>query len=96
MRERDVQRDVVAFYRKLGCFVYVLSQGRPTRQTPGLPDLYVQTHTSAWWHESKTPAGKLRAAQVDFADREMRAGGDVVVGGLSAAQTYAKALGLVA
>jgi len=92
--ERDVQRDVVAFYRTIGCSVYVFSQGRKTRQTPGIPDLYVQYKGKRWWHESKTEAGRLSAAQVEFAGRELDAGGDVIVGGLKAAQTYTRALGI--
>lgn len=69
-RETDVQRAVTQFFRKAGCHVYSLAQGRKTRQTPGLPDLYV-IHPSygAWWFECKVPGGKLSAAQAKFADQ---------------------------
>lgn len=39
--EADIQQNVKAAYERLGCFVANFSQGRKTRQTPGIPDLYV-------------------------------------------------------
>jgi len=41
--ERDIQRDVVELYERLGCIVKPTSGGRRrgTRNAPGLPDLYV-------------------------------------------------------
>jgi hypothetical protein len=63
MRETDVQRAVVGFYRQVGGVVYDLAQGyRPggrrhgtTRQTKGLPDLWVFfPHLGlVLWHEVK-------------------------------------------
>lgn len=64
-REAQVQQRVVAIYRAAGASVCNLAQGfRPggrrhgtTRQTKGLPDLYVflPRRGLAWWHEVKAP-----------------------------------------
>lgn len=60
-----VQQRVVAIYRAAGASVCNLAQGyRPgghrhgtTRQTKGLPDLYIflPRRRLAWWHEVKAP-----------------------------------------
>lgn len=78
--ERDVQRRVVAVYRTVGCIVWSLSQGyRPggprhatTRQSKGLPDLYVMCPVRdgirrlVFWHEVKRPGGKQTPEQMHF------------------------------
>lgn len=65
-REAMVQARIMAIYRAAGCTVMNLAQGyRPggrrhgtTRQSKGLPDLYVflPRKSIAWWHEVKAPA----------------------------------------
>ncbi|WP_425155502.1 VRR-NUC domain-containing protein [Candidatus Palauibacter sp.] len=72
-RERDVQRRIVALARTLGFFVSDLSQGyRPggrrhstTRQTPGVPDLYLAHPERRFriWVEVKGPKGNLSEKQ---------------------------------
>jgi hypothetical protein len=88
--EREVQRRVVALYRTVGCAVYSLSQGyRPggprhatTRQSKGLPDLYVFPPTGApWWHETKRAGGKQSPEQVGFQVRCDVGVTDYILGG---------------
>ena len=88
-RERDVQRAVVAFYRRVGCSVYATSQSRPSRIAEGLPDLYVLHVTrGGWWHEVKAPGGKLSPAQRRFAARCEECCVPHVVGDLDAARAF--------
>lgn len=102
--EREVQRRVVALYKSAGCTVYSLSQGyRPggaghgtTRQTKGLPDLYVfpPSHhavrgVSPWWHEVKRPGGKQTPEQREFEDLCFNTlAVDYVLGGYREALAY--------
>jgi hypothetical protein len=92
--EKEIQREVVNTYTALGCKVYNLSQARATKQTPGLPDLWVVCLRSgwsrqgkvAWWHETKTPTGKQSEDQREF-QRECKACHVVyVLGGILAAE----------
>lgn len=64
------QRSIVRYYRKAGCVVYILSQPRMTKQTSGLPDLWVfhPSTNRGWWFETKTPEGTLSDAQRTFAE----------------------------
>lgn len=85
--EKSEQSEVMKLYRAYGCKVYNLSQPRATKQTPGLPDLWVVRRMHAWWHETKRPiSGKPSSAQVDFR-RECKVA-DVwyTIGGLVAAR----------
>ena len=74
MTERQIQREIVAFLRQIGCSVWDTSQGYRrdpggTRMTPGLPDLYVIEGPQSWtWVEVKGEKGKLSPAQQVFAD----------------------------
>ena len=87
--ERDVQRAVVAFYRRVGCSVYATSQGRASRIAEGLPDLYVMHVTrGGWWHEVKALGGKLSPPQRRFAVRCEECCVPHVVGGLDAARAF--------
>jgi len=88
--EKEVQRRVVALYKSAGCFVYVLSQGYRherggTRQTKGLPDLYVFPPGCSlalpWWHEVKRPGGKPSPEQVEFNARCEARGVYCLIGG---------------
>ena len=53
----------------LGFKVYDFSQDRPTRQTPGIADLYILGHGRAIWIELKSAKGKLRPSQEEFRDQ---------------------------
>ena len=96
MTEKQVQRDVVKLYRKVGCEVVIFSQPRKTMQTPGIPDLrvYLVRKGLAWWHETKTPKGKQRLAQGDFQDRAEQCGETYVMGGLEAAIAQLRKVGV--
>lgn len=50
----------------LGFKVYDLSQDRPTRQTPGVADLYVCGYGRCTWGEMKKADGVQSAEQVAF------------------------------
>lgn len=97
MRESQVQRDVKRAYEKAGCFVAVFSQGRKTRQTPGIPDLliFVPGRFLPWWHETKAPGGKQSPAQVTWQARCETVGMSYVLGGLPEALAHLKLVGLM-
>ena len=90
--EKSEQSEVMKLYRAYGCNVYNLSQPRATKQTPGIPDLWVVRRAgeflgTAWWHETKRPvSGKPSSAQVEFRE-ECEASGIVYrMGGLAVAR----------
>lgn len=74
--ERAVQQRVVAIFAAFGGIVYNLAQGfRPggrrhgtTRQTKGLPDLWIffPARGRGAWFEVKRPGAELRAEQETF------------------------------
>lgn len=81
MRESQVSREVQRFLKMIGGEVYTLEQGYRkerggTRQTPGLPDLFVMFPADkVWtWAELKGPKGKLTVAQSGFRMACMEAG----------------------
>lgn len=83
------QKRVIAVYRAKGWKVYVHSQGRITRQTPGYPDLTIFTQTGLFFHETKAQRGKLSAAQLEFQSRCVAARIVYLVGGEKEAQRHA-------
>jgi len=92
--EKSEQSEVMKLYRAYGCHVYNLSQARATKQTPGLPDLWVTRGEHAWWHETKRPvSGKPSPAQEVFAQECLAAGIVHVLGGLSVARLRLLAIG---
>jgi hypothetical protein len=69
-REIDIQYEIRTFLEALGVACYSLSQGRHTRQSAGLPDLWVMhPKLGGVWLEIKAPNGRRSAAQTVFADR---------------------------
>lgn len=82
-RESDVKRQVFALLRGLGCHIEDLSQYRPSRIAPGLPDAYVWLPFGKppCWFEAKAPHGKQRPEQRAFQQRCERAGVGYVLGG---------------
>ncbi len=70
--EKEVQSAVCSLLRSLGYHVSDMSQDRPTRQTEGIPDLYVMGHGRATWAEMKRPSkrgakdGGLSPAQIEW------------------------------
>lgn len=95
-REKETQAAVVKLFRAFGCRVYNLSQARRTKQTPGLPDLWV-VHVArglAWWWETKRPdGGRLSSAQLDFRMECAMADVPHGVGSLADAEDFLIALG---
>ena len=85
--EKSEQAEVVKLYRAYGCHVYNLSQARASKQTPGLPDLYVFRPPHAWWHETKRPiSGHPSPAQKVFNDECFASFVNHTIGGLAAAR----------
>lgn len=97
--EKQIQADVIKLYRAHGCVVFNLSQARATKQTPGIGDLYVfwpeyrGLGPTVWWHETKTPAGKLRPDQREFQQLCEECLVGHVVGGVAAAEYKLRAIG---
>ena len=96
-RETDVQYEITSFLEALGAAVYRLSQGRATRQSAGLADLYVlHPKLGGVWLEIKAPSGKPSSAQMVFGDRCRRAGVTyLVVSSLEAIRHLCEDAGLI-
>lgn len=78
--EAEVQLAIRRAAELLGYEAFDLSQGRPTRQTVGLPDLYLRGHGRRVWIECKRPhGGKLSEAQHRFVASELANGGEAIV-----------------
>ncbi|GJG88706.1 hypothetical protein tb265_38870 [Gemmatimonadetes bacterium T265] len=95
--EKATQHDVVKVFRALKGEVYVLSQARAAKQTPGLPDLWVAwpARGVAGWFETKRPkGGRLSDEQVAFAAQCLAAGVAYGVGSRKDAEAWVIALGL--
>lgn len=102
MLEKDVQKQVVALYVSVGCHVWPTSQrahraGRGARPKAGLPDLVVmRLGLGTFFHEVKTPTGRLEASQQGFIRAAVSCDVPVVVGGYHEALAFLKAQGMVA
>ena len=69
-RELEIQYEIRSFLEALGVAVYSLSQGRKTRQSAGLPDLWIMhPKIGGCWIEVKALHGKPSGAQIVFGDR---------------------------
>lgn len=94
--EKDVQQRVRKLYEAAGAVVYNLSQARASKQTPGLPDLWV-FHVAAdasWWHETKRPGGDRTEAQEQFKERCRLTHTKYTCGGVDAARQMLTRLGI--
>ena len=98
LRETDVQWAVRELLESLGFWTYALSQGRSTRQSAGLPDLWaMHPQAGGLWVECKRPGGKLGERQQLFADRCKQAGvGYLCCSSLETVHAYLERLGLIA
>jgi hypothetical protein len=74
VREAKIRRSIRDFLRMMGGAVWDLEQNRPTRQTPGFPDLVVLGWGHVAFVEVKTPQGRLTEHQELFR-RECEANG---------------------
>lgn len=81
-QEKAVYEAVARILTLAGCQVYRLAQSRATRQTAGLPDLWVFGPTGGAWIEVKRPGGRLRPEQRVFRERCQARRIEHVVGGL--------------
>src|SRR5213594_3167441 len=97
LRESDVQLSVRRLLESVGYHCYALSQGRATRQSAGLPDLYgLHPTKGAVWVECKRPGGTLSEAQILFADRCAQSGvGYLCCSSLEAAHAFLWTTGLL-
>lgn len=67
----EIRRLAIAY----GFAVYNLSQPRATKQTPGLPDLWLmhkRLPIACWWESKRQVGGALSAAQEEFRDDCLR------------------------
>lgn len=94
--EKEVQAEVIKFYKRHGCIVYNHSQPRKAKYlTPGAADLQVfsplsdnlpHAWRSMWFHETKRPKGGVYSDdQLQFAALCREAGISVVGGGVEEA-----------
>lgn len=94
--EQAVQTNVTRLFRAHGFHVYSLSQARASKQTPGLPDLWVahQSRPVAFWFETKrSEGGRYSLAQLEFRDECERCGVGYATGDYAAAEQHLVALG---
>jgi len=78
--EAEVQLGIRRAAEVLGYDVYDMSQGRPTRQAPGIPDLYIRGHGRRVWIEVKRPSGgKVSEHQRAFIEGEITHGGEALI-----------------
>lgn len=61
--EAEIQLGIRRALELVGYHVSDLSQDRPTRQTPGIPDLFVMGHGRFAWMEVKRPKGRVSEHQ---------------------------------
>lgn len=88
--EDKEQHEIVKLLRAYGCVVYSLSQKRATKQSPGIPDLFLFVPVSIGnaWFEVKIEGGDVRPDQRDFADRCALYGSHYACGDLRAAKDF--------
>lgn len=68
--EKDEQHAITKMARALGFTVYNLSQARKSKQTPGLPDLWMmRSMFGMWWETKRQVGGELSPAQVAFREQ---------------------------
>ena len=94
--EKAEQAEIVKLFRAHGFAVYNLSQARASKQTPGLPDLWVmhRRFPQAAWVECKRQVGGVQsAAQIDFQENCKAAQVQYVLGDRHAAKEWLKARG---
>lgn len=97
-RESDIQRDVIAFWERLGCVVIPTSERRRKEAGIGMLDLYVlcARKQASWWFDVKQPGEALRESQQAFVADCRRAGISCGWGGMTEAHAFAARLGLIA
>ncbi len=75
--EKEEQAEISKLFRAYGFDVKNLSQARPTKQAPGVPDL-IATHRELpiwfWWESKRQVGGEYSPAQIAFRDDCRRCG----------------------
>jgi hypothetical protein len=69
--EKAEQTEIAKAARAFGGKVYNLSQPRASKQSPGIPDLWLvfrRVRLAVWWETKRQVGGRLSPAQVEFAD----------------------------
>ena len=96
--EKSIQHWCAQTFRAAGCLVYNLSQARASKQTPGLPDLwvFVPRRGTAFWFETKSPRGVQSEAQAAFQASCEGCGIRYVMGGMEEARAILAELRLTA
>ncbi|MEO7457070.1 MAG: hypothetical protein ABIY52_12480 [Gemmatimonadaceae bacterium] len=70
VHEKEEQRAIRKMAIAIGFRVYWLSQARETKQTPGIPDLWLSLEAigfAAWWETKRQVGGQRSTAQEEFA-----------------------------
>ena len=97
LREVEVKAEVTAFLKRLGWRTWSTSDGRPSRNTKGLPDMWAM-HPSGrppFFIEVKSETGKPSPEQLEFAALCHHAGTGYVLGGIVQVQDYLKKIGVL-
>lgn len=69
--EKAEQRAIGNMARAIGCKVYNLSQARASKQSPGLPDLWITKRAiglAFWWETKRQVGGQRSTAQMEFGE----------------------------
>lgn len=94
LREAEVKAEVTAFLKRIGWKTWSTSDGRVSRNTPGLPDLWaMHAHWGTFWCEVKSETGKPSPEQLEFA--KLCRSGEVgyVMGGIVQVQEHLRKIG---
>lgn len=96
--EKSIQHWCAQMFKAAGCLVYSLSQARASKQSPGLPDLYVLVprRATAFWFETKSAKGRQSEAQAAFQKACEACGVRYVMGGMDEARAMLTELRLTA
>lgn len=75
--EKKEQVEIRKLFKAYAFDVFVFSQPRATKQTPGIPDLWLAHQRlllAFWWESKRQVGGALSPAQVDFREACARTG----------------------
>lgn len=95
--EKQVVARLMYLYKAVGCVkIASTQQTRRSRQTVGLPDLYLlHPRIGGWWHEAKRPGGKQTPEQRAFQECCDLCNVGYVLGGYDEALNFLRGRGLV-
>jgi hypothetical protein len=90
------QGEVLAIYRSINCRYYQ-TQTRSHSSDEGIPDFIVfhEGRGLHWYHEIKTPTGKLSKKQLEFRRLCARTGTGHLVGGKPETMEFLKKAGIL-